>query len=294
MSEPIKLLIYRDWQGLNMGNSWWKNHDSATMYQIEHYLPYVHFLDIETNPTITNTYADDAGIDGSRFEYNVLSKTTVKLNLYFEFSDYVDFIDKKHDIQEYFAAKAGFIIATSYHPCIHACCYCSKVDIKPTAEHISVFEVDLDNALGMWYSESTSFLQKRWNMQVMRDLRLPTSFETKPSWQLKPGMNKVFIAGDVMMQMTNPIMQINIHASGCGNNVTINNKTSNTSLSVSDSKALPDMTWHNLDLRSDEDNTPLNNLTNSLDFWLDPGWNEIELSGAESATLDCRFYFTNI
>ena len=293
--QPIQLLIYRDWQGLNMGNNWWKNHDSATMHTIDYYFPWLHFLDVDTNPTIQNVYASDPGVDGSRFEYNNLAKTQIKLSFYFEFPTYKLYLDKKHDVQEFFAAKAGFIIGTSYHPNLHACGYCSKVDIKPTSEHIAVFDVILDNALGMWYSESTQFLEKHWDERLIyRDLRLPTDLGDDHTWKLHAGHNRVFIAGDVMMQMTNPIMQMDIHVKGCSNEVTIFNKTSNTTLSAKDKSSLPDMTWHNLDLRADGSNQPLNDKTNSLDFWLDPGWNDIQLTGANEAVLDTRFYFTNL
>lgn len=293
MSENMGLMIYRDWKGLNMSNSWWKDHDSATMYHIEHYYPWLHFLDLDTNPTIQNTYAEDAGIDGSRFEYNVLAKTPITLNFFFEFDDFKDFIDKKHDVQEYFAAKAGFILATDYHPNVHACGYVSKVDIKPTSDNISVFSVTMDNALGMWYTNSTGFLEKNWNDQVLSDLRLPTSMGDRPNWNLKPGVNEIFIAGDVMSQLTNPIMDCRITLNGCSGHVKLYNKTSNTTLEAKGDEVNGTITWNNLDLRN-SDGKPINQCSNSLDLWLDPGWNEIELSGCSGGYIDTRFYFTNL
>lgn len=306
MSDRIHLNIYRDWKGLNMGNSWWKNHYYSNMEDIEEmdqFQGWLHFLDIDTNPTITNTYNQDAGIDGSRFEYNVLSKTPIKLSFYFEFTDYEDYINKKHDVQSYFAAKAGFVIGTSFHPNIHACGYVSKVDIKPTSDHIAIFDVTMDNALGMWYSNGTKFMENNWSNDMFYDLRMPTNFKEVPSWRLKPGHNKIFIGGDVMSQLTNPIMDCNIYLYSVGDNVKVINHTSNTTLEANPRDYDGDLVWMNLNLGKliDVDPKshkitykPFNEVSNSLDFWMDPGWNDIEVQGCDGGYLDTRFYYTNI
>lgn len=286
----MTLYIYRDWKGLNMTNSWWKDHDEAKMIDVETICPDLHFLDYSTDPTISNTYAQDAGIDGSRFEYNALQKTDVTLNFYLEFTDHEDFLDKKHDIQGYFASKAGFIIAAPQHPYIHMCGYPSKVDIKETSEHISVFSITLENALGMWYTNPTSYLEEHWGRDVMEDLRMPTNL-TSPSWSLNSGHNSIWIAGQQMAQLTNPIMDCVISVSGASSDVKVINHTSNTSLEVKDCPS-SEIHWNNLDLR-DSDNNPINQYSNSTDFWLDPGWNDIELVGASSGYINTRFYFTS-
>ena len=71
-SDRIQIRIYRDYQGLNMGNTWWNNHYEAKMVSAETICPNLHFLDIETNPTINNVYTNDSAVDGSRFQYNSL------------------------------------------------------------------------------------------------------------------------------------------------------------------------------------------------------------------------------
>lgn len=301
-NKRLVVRAYRDWQGLNSSNSWWKSHDEATMTNVEKICPDLKLLDIQTNPTIQNTYAQDAGIDGSRFEYNNLAKTTIKLRFWLHWSTYEDYLDKKHDIQAYFAAKARFIIQTSYHPALHAACYTSKVDMNLPEDHADlhdlVFDVELDNALGMWFTNSTDWIEKHWDSYMNSDLRLPSNITIDDlHWNLTSGTNKVYIPGDVMQQMTNPAMSTTITVHGASSGVKIFNKTSNTWLEAHDDKTsktkVPSsITWYNLNL-CDGDDHPINMCSNSLDFWLDPGWNEIVLSNASSAYINTNFYFTN-
>lgn len=296
MSEKIQVNAYRDWTGLNMTNSYWKDHNVVNLTNVEDVAPDLHLLDIITDPTIQNTYSNDAGIDGSRFEYNALEKTTITLKFYLEFSDYRDFLNKKHDIQAYWAAKAKFSIQTSYHPYIHAACYLNKLEMKPTSDHICLFDIVLDNAFGMWFTDSTSFLEKNWDSNMMRDLRAPTSLR-KPSWDLHLGLNKVWIGGDVMSQFTNPVMNCTIRLDNPSNDATrIYNKTTNTVLEThgitNSGNTSSTWYWNNLNLTLDS-GLPINDISNATDFWLDPGWNEIEINGASGGYLDVRFYYTN-
>ena len=307
MSDRIRISIYRDWQGLNSGNTYWKDHTSVAMHDIEdlpQFRGWLHFTDIDTNPTMKNTYAEDAGVDGSRFEYNSYSKTQVKLSFYFEFDSYREYIEKKHDIQAYFSARAGFVIETNYHPAIRARCYISKIDIKPTSDHIAVFDVTLDNALGMWTTNNTQQMEERWNSAYFYDLQLPTSMRNAPTWSIGPGHNDVYIAGDLTVKMTNPIMTTNVFVYGAGSKVSVINHTNGTILEAdTQGKYSGDFAWMNLDFgqvqnvhseNNQIDLMSLNQYSNALDFWLSPGWNDIELQGASSGYIDTGFYFVNI
>lgn len=307
-SDRIQIRIYRDYQGLNMGNTWWNNHYEAKMVSAETICPNLHFLDIETNPTINNVYTNDSAVDGSRFQYNSLEKTPIKLNFWLQYTDYRDYIDKKHDIESYFSSKAGFVIQTNYHPAIHARCYVNKIEIKPTSAHDAIFTVTMDNATGMWFSNNTRLLEEEFGKYVVRDLRMPKSALQggKPSWKLHPGENKIWIGGDCVIQFSNPVMQSDIYLYGCTSGVSIVNKTNNTSLVANNRKGYDTINgnyvWLGLDFGKVISINPKNRkvtyhgvnfLSSSTDFWLNPGWNTIELTNATSAYIDTSFYFSN-
>lgn len=307
-SDKLQIGIIRDWQGLNLGNNWWKTHYSKKFDYAESICPNLHFLDLETDPSINNVYSNDSAIDGSRFQYNSLQKTAVKLNFWLQFENYRDFIDKKHDIESYFSAKAGFEINTNYHPNLHFRGYVNKIEMKPNGPNDCVFTITMDNAFGMWFSNNTQYLEEHWDNQAAKDLRVPRNFlsNSKPSWHLHAGTNKVWVGGDCIIQLSNPIVQSRIFLYGCTDNVTVYNKTTNTKLIATNNQNAPaisgNFVWMNLNFgkvnsinpKSRSINyTPYNQCTNSSDFWLDPGWNEIELSNCSSGYIDTRFYFSN-
>lgn len=310
-NDKLKVYVYRDWQGLNATNSWWKDHDSASLIDVESICPDLKLLDIQTNPTINNTYTQDAGVDGSRFEYNTLQKTTIKLRFWLRWSSYQDYFDKKHDIQGFFAAKARFLLSVSYHPYLTAACYPSKVDLTLPDDHTGlhdlVFNVELDNATGSWFTNQASWMFQQWRQghgeQVVRDLRLPRSVvEQGPTalmWDLRNGGNRVYQPGDFTLQFSNPNVECVVKVEEANaEKVVIENTTTNTSLVVQADKkdgiSVPsDFTWHSLDL-TDSDGHHINQLSNSLDFWIDPGWNNIEIHGANRVTFNPRFYFTTL
>lgn len=309
--DKLKVLVYRDWQGLNATNSWWKDHDMATLTNIENICPDLKLLDVQTNPTISNTYTNDAGIDGSRFEYNNLQKTPIKLRFWLHWGSYQDYFDKKHDIQAFFAAKARFLLKVNYHQYLTAACYPNKVDLNLPDDHAElhdlIFTVELDNAMGCWYTNQASWMWHEWaegegGSQIIRDLRLPRDVvQQGPDalmWDLREGTSKVYQPGDFTLQFSNPNIECEVKAFNASSKVTIENKTTNTSLVVQDDPAsgikVPSyFTWSSLDLR-DDDGNPINQLSNSLDFWIDPGWNTIEIHGAERVTFNPRFYFTTL
>lgn len=307
--NKLQLGVYRDFQGLNMTNSWWDNHWKADFISAETICPNLHFLDIETDPTVNNVYSNDSAVDGSRFQYNTLEKTPIKLHLWLQFEDYRDFIDKKHDIEAFFTSKAGYVLNTNFHPNIHARAYLNKIEIKPNGPNDAVFTITMDNPAGCWFTNRTSELEKDFDGEIANDIRPPRSLfarQGKPTWSLHKGMNHVWIGGDNMIKLSNPICEADIFLYNCQSGVDLINRTTKTDLCAYNidgyDRISGDYVWMNLNFGTLESvdpatraitYTPQNMLTTSTDFWLAPGWNDIELKLAESAYIDTAFYFNN-
>ena len=293
-----KLLIAKTWDSFNVTDTWWDKHDSVPLHDVEKVIcPDLHFLKITSDPTYNNIYSESSMMDGAQYESSSYAKTQVKLNFHLHYIDDEDFMRKKHDIQRYFSPKASFHVASPYRPALMAVLYVNAVPIDKTTDHDTLFTVTMDNPHGMWYSNPTSNLVNNWNPSIATDLEFDIDAAKggkSPNWYLHPGMNKIYIAGDALIQMTNPIVDCSVKVKEPRNFVSVINHTNKTSLSF-DSESVPDnsMTWHGLDLRDDSNNQPLNQFTNETDFWLSPGWNQIELVGANEGFIDTRFYYTN-
>lgn len=290
-NQRIHLNIYRDWGGLNSHNSWWDTHDTAQMEDVESLFPDLRFLDYDINPVINNTFTNDAGIDGSSWQYNSAGQSTLTLHFWLHFDTYYDFLDKKRDIQNYFTSKAAFELSFSNHDIIHARCYTSKCDmsLKEKGTHDLLFDVEMINALGLWFTNRTSFLQKNWKSEWMYDLHMAVGV-SHPDWSLNAGTTNIYIPEGVRIQMTNPNMELGIKIYGASGSVSIKNETTGTELSAAGDGVTGNLTWYNLNLQN-SDGEPINQYSNSRDFWIDPGLNKITLTGASGGYVDTRFFF---
>lgn len=290
LRNRLHLYIVGFARGLNMIDE--RRGGPTDAVDVEKISPGLRFLDIQTEPVMKNTFTDDPAVDGSRFEYSTYQKSTITLKFWLTFDDYLDFLAKKHDIEAYFAQKAGFSISTSARPNVHAFCYFNSFDnFEPTnaADHTCLFDVKLDNAWGCWYTLPSSELIKRWNNQIKQDLQMPVKIGD-PNWDMKPGTNRVYIPGDVMIQLSSPQVTCNIEMADTAGSVSITNETTNTELSASGDGVSGDLIWEGLDLRR-ADGTPINQYSTSSDFWLNPGWNTINVSGCSNAFIDSSFIF---
>lgn len=293
LRDRMHLLIVGFARGLNVADirdgTWTKMHD------VEDIAPGLRFLDIETDPVMKSTFTEDPAVDGSRFEYSTYQKSTITLKFWLTFDSYPDFIDKKHDIEAYFAQKAGYAIASSYRPNIHAFCYFNSFEnFEPTnnASHTCLFNVKLDNAWGCWYTNPSRTLAEHWNQQTVEDLRMPVR-SGDPHWLLSPGVNHVFIPGDIAIQMTNPQVMCNIELYGAGGSAGISNADTNSELYAEGPGVTGDLIWEGVDLHK-ADGTPINQYSNSSDFMLNPGWNTVTLSGCSSAFINTQFIYTTL
>ena len=76
------------------------------------------FLQDDSDLSITNTYLDSAGIEGSVLERQTYSKTAVNANFWLHFGSWYDYKLAKHDIARVFGQKGLMRIRTDAEPYI--------------------------------------------------------------------------------------------------------------------------------------------------------------------------------
>lgn len=296
--ENIQVFIYESPDGLNMEDAEMKKkHGNYTMINVNRICPDLHLLDITSDPNPSNVYSTAAMIDGSRFQYNVLQKSTVTLYFWLQFTDFNDYAQKKSDIADYFSQHAAYYLSTSVHPGRTAKCHLNSISIpKPDfGVHDVQFQVKFDNDLGQWSTSPTSYIESHWSEKNWAyDLELPTKFSrnNKPTWQLHQGSNHVYIPGSNVIKFSDPLKFLSLKITGAGGSIKITNNTTNTSISAKGNDVNGSLVWTNLDLRK-ADGTPINQESDALDFWLDGGfYNDIDVEGC-NVYLDMSFYYAH-
>lgn len=291
--QGIEINVYRDPRGVHFFNEWWKYHDKVKLTNIESVCPDFHVYDFETNPVPVITYANDAGVDGSRLEYLSFQKSIMTITGGFTYHDTTDYWDKKGAIDSYFVTKACLVIQTNIHPGRRAIGYVSKPEIKSVSSHYASVVLTLDNPLGMWFTTKTSSLEDNWTPNLNYDLNVPTSFHHAPSWKISSGRHQIWIGGDEIMKFTTPMNDTTITLNNVNGEFGIVDHTTGKSLIAHNQDGDLNgetVCWNGLDLR-DQNGEQANGMVDSTDFWLYPGFNDIEVVGADSAYLDTRFYF---
>ena len=112
------------------------------------------FLQDDSDLSITNTYLDSAGIEGSVLERQTYSKTTVNANFWLHFGSWYDYKLAKHDIARVFGQKGLMRIRTDAEPYIVKYVYATPYTVKPIGDfyHDALFTIAFDNPSGLKYS----------------------------------------------------------------------------------------------------------------------------------------------
>lgn len=112
------------------------------------------FLQDDSDLSITNTYLDSAGIEGSVLERQTYSKTAVNANFWLHFGSWYDYKLAKHDIARVFGQKGLMRIRTDAEPYIVKYVYATSYTIKPIGDfyHDALFTIAFDNPSGLKYS----------------------------------------------------------------------------------------------------------------------------------------------
>lgn len=112
------------------------------------------FLQDDSDLSITNTYLDSAGIEGSVLERQTYSKTAVNANFWLHFGSWYDYKLAKHDIARVFGQKGLMRIRTDAEPYIVKYVYATSYTIKPVGDfyHDALFTIAFDNPSGLKYS----------------------------------------------------------------------------------------------------------------------------------------------
>lgn len=248
------------------------------------------FMGDDISPSITNNYQQNTGMDGSLFTSAIYNKNTVNAKFAFMFNSWNEFRLKKHAIYKVFMQKSLMRIRTNVDPYLVKYVRAAQFDIAPleNGSSYAVFTIPFENPSGYNYSLLRSdslytFDSNGWQFGMNLPMQKLVYTHSESDFKL---FNASDIRIDPYYQRHDLIVKVNFSGAG----LTITNKTTNSSWSYTKSAIKTDniiLTGISTTLNGDpaSANTDYGNLT------LDPGWNEITVTGATDFSLTFSFPF---
>lgn len=112
------------------------------------------FLDDDSDSVLTNTYANDAIIDGQAYSYSQVGMNTINGRFVLHYGDWYDYKMKKHEIARFFMQKGLYRIRTDAEPGIVKFVRAGNFTIKNPEDrsHYIQFTIPWENPSGVKWS----------------------------------------------------------------------------------------------------------------------------------------------
>lgn len=112
------------------------------------------FLDDDSDAVLTNTYANDAIIDGQAYSYSQVGMNTINSRFVLHYGDWYDYKMKKHEIARFFMQKGLYRIRTDAEPGIVKFVRAGNFTIKNPEDrsHYTQFTIPWENPSGVKWS----------------------------------------------------------------------------------------------------------------------------------------------
>lgn len=254
-------------------------------------IPGLEFLGDTEAPAITNNYQENAGTDGSIFNYATYSKNTINANFHLRFRNWYNLKLAQHDIYRLLLSKHLIRIRTDAEPAIVKYVRAGNFEIKPTVDGSSsaLFTVPFDNPSGYKYSllnsdKLDSFAGDSWQM----GMNLPSNDTL--SYHFTTSNFKVFNASDITIDPYYQRHELSIITKYTGSYLQLTNTTNNTSWRLNKSSKGGNTVILN-GITTTIDGKPASNLTDYGNLALEPGYNNIKVSGATKMSITFSFPF---
>lgn len=112
------------------------------------------FLDDDSDAVLTNTYANDAIMDGQAYSYSQVGMNTINGRFVLHYGDWYDYKMKKHEIARFFMQKGLYRIRTDAEPGIVKFVRAGNFTIKNPEDrsHYIQFTIPWENPSGVKWS----------------------------------------------------------------------------------------------------------------------------------------------
>jgi|GEM_PF-963065 hypothetical protein len=257
-------------------------------------LTYLGVDDASSSPQFTNNYQDLSGKDGSFFVGQTFAKRQFNERFILAYRNWEDYQLAKHEIYKLFGRRELIRVRTDVNNAKVYFGYANPFDIVPIqagANYANLtipFDLPKPYRYSLYRSDSPyTFRQSGWQF----GMNLP-SHPDSVSYQFTTNNFKVYNASDIKVDPYFQSHDLKIIIKFNGNSLKIHNKTTNTTWTYnesSDGKHV--IIWDGQSLTTYLDGEQVNGKTDFGYISLDPEWNDIECTGANSIDITFSFPF---
>lgn len=247
------------------------------------------YLGDDSTLASTNQLLQIPGIDGAVNQYKTYSNYQVPAKFFLRFENWQDYKLAKHQINRLFSSRKLIRIRTDVEPAMVRFVMPNPPEIAPTeaGAHYTSFTENFDNPSGYRYSlyrsDSLPNIANGWQF----GMNLP---KTLPSYHFTSKSFKVYNASDIAIEPYKQKHDLRILFKFSGSQMKITNKTNGSSYTYKNSSN------GNEQIILDGISTTLNGNPASANtdygtVTLETGWNDIDVSGADSVDITFSFPF---
>lgn len=236
----------------------------------------------------TNQLNQMASVDGATFQYRSFSNYQIPANFALKFRNWQDFKLAKHEITRLLATRQPMRMRTDTETYIVRFVLPTMPTIAPAEPeaNYSLFTVNFDNPSGYRYSIFRS--DADWGDAGSQfGMNLPTK---KPSYHFTDKSFKIYNASDITIDPFKQNHDLKIISKFNGGSMKLTNKTNNSEWSYNQSsngseQIILDGITTTVNGQAASSRTDYGNIT------LNPGWNDIDVTGADSVDITFSFPF---
>lgn len=257
-------------------------------------LTYLGVDDASSSPQFTNNYQDSSGKDGSYFISQTFGKRTFNERFLLSFIDWEDYQLAKHEIYKLFGQRELIRVRTDVNDAKVYFGYVDPFNIAPTESGSSFanfsipFELPNPYRYSLYRSDSLyTFKQAGWQY----GMNLPDNVDNV-DYHFTTSNFQVYNASDIRVDPYYQNHDLEMVIKFNGSSLQIHNKTTDTSWKYNESSdGNHTITWDGEALTTYLDGDQVNGKTDFGYLSLDPGWNDIECTGANSVDITFSFPF---
>ena len=247
------------------------------------------YLDDDSDPILTNTYAQDAVTDGQAYSYSQIGMNTINSRFFLKYSDWYDYKMKKHEIARFFMQKGLYRIRTDAEPGIVKFVRAGNFEIKNPEDgtHIVQFTIPFDNPSGVKWSYAYSDELMEYDKNLWQyGMNLPNGQDLQYHF-INTHNFDIYNASDIDLDPREKY-PVQIIVTGFHGKFDMINETTGDEIIYTEPLAPEDtLVWDKLSVFK---NGKLDNgATNLAWIRLNRGWNHFKIYGYDN--VDIRFHF---